>query len=459
MLIFRFRQNTMLKTEKQAAVSLALVYAFRMIGLFMILPVFSLYAADYAGATPVLIGLAIGIYGLTQGLFQLPFGFLSDRVGRKKMIVLGLLLFCAGSAMAAMADSIQQIIAGRALQGMGAIAAVVMALAADLSREEMRIRIMATIGMSIGLAFMVSMIMGPILAAQVGIAGIFWVTSALALLSIVIILFLTPTPEAQKFHRDTQLSVSDISRVVKNRELLRLDLGVFVLHMVLSATFVLFPLVLRDELKVAVADHWHTYLSVFVISIIIMLPMIIVAEKNRKMKPMFLLGIGLVILAEAGLYLLSGYVAMFIMLVLFFSGFNFLEASMPSLVAKISPADMKGTAMGLFSTGQFLGAFSGGLLGGVMLGYVDHRTAFGVLALLVALWWLVALFMQKPLAVTSKIVSLSDMDESSVDRFRQQVELMAGVQEVTVYPEDRVAYLKIDKKQFDDAAFEGLLSH
>ena len=449
----------MLKTEKQAAFSLALVYAFRMIGLFMILPVFSLYAADYAGATPVLIGLAIGIYGLTQGLFQLPFGFLSDRVGRKKMIVLGLLLFCAGSAMAAMADSIQQIIAGRALQGMGAIAAVVMALAADLSREEMRIRIMAVIGMSIGFAFMVSMILGPVLAAQYGISGIFWITSGLALFSIVIILFLTPTPQSQKFHRETQLSVGDISKVLANRELLRLDFGVFVLHMVLSATFVLFPLVLRDELKVSVGDHWHTYLAVFVISIIIMLPMIIVAEKNRKMKPMFLLGIALVVLAEAGLFMLSGYTAMFIMLVLFFTGFNFLEASMPSLVAKISPVDMKGTAMGLFSTGQFLGAFSGGLLGGVMLGYANHRSAFGELALLVGLWLLIAFFMKKPKAVASRIVSLSEMDEDSMLRFGRQVEQLSGVKEVTVYPEDQVAYLKIDKKQFDEAAFEGLLAH
>ncbi len=448
----------MLKTEKLAAISLALVYAFRMIGLFMILPVFSLYASDYAGATPLLIGLAIGIYGLTQGMFQLPFGFLSDRIGRKKMIVLGLLLFCTGSAVAAMADSIHQIIAGRALQGMGAIAAVVMALAADLSREEMRIRMMASIGMSIGLAFMVSMILGPVLAAEFGISGIFWMTALLAIISIVIILFLTPNPQQQKFHRDAQLSVADMIPVMKNRELLRLDFGVFVLHMVLSATFVIFPLVLRDELNVVVEQHWKTYLAVFLISILIMLPMIIVAEKNRKMKPMFLLGILLVIMAEAGMFLLDGYTALFAMLVLFFSGFNFLEASMPSLVAKISPADLKGTAMGLFSSAQFLGAFSGGLLGGAMLGYSEHRAAFAELAGVVAIWWLLAFFMKKPKAVTSRIVSLSDMDESAVEQFRLQASRIAGVQEVTVYPDDRVAYLKIDKKLFDDSAFNGLLA-
>ncbi len=446
----------MLKTEKQAAFSLALVYAFRMIGLFMILPVFSLYASDYSGATPVLIGLAIGVYGLSQGLFQLPFGFLSDRIGRKKMIIFGLLLFCAGSLVAAMADSIYQIIWGRALQGMGAIAAVVMALAADLSREEIRIRIMATIGMSIGIAFMISMILGPVLAASVGISGIFWITAILALLSIFIILFITPNPVQQKFHRDAQLSVVDISKILSNKELLRLDLGVFVLHMVLAATFVLFPLILRDQLQIEVLQHWKTYLSVFIISIVIMVPMIIVAEKKRKMKPMFLTGILVVALAEAGMYLFNGYVPMFIMLVLFFAGFNFLEASMPSLVAKISPADMKGTAMGLFSSAQFLGAFAGGLLGGLMLAYETQKTAFLQLTLLVVIWWLVAFFMKKPKAVTSRIVSLAEMDDDSITSFRQKVEQFAGVQEVTVYPEDKIAYMKIDKKIFDDAAFDGL---
>lgn len=449
----------MLKTEKRAAISLALVYAFRMIGLFMILPVFSLYATNYSGSTPLLIGLAIGVYGLSQGLFQLPFGFLSDRVGRKKMIILGLLLFCAGSAVAAMADTIYQIIFGRALQGMGAIAAVVMALAADLTREEMRIRIMAMIGMSIGVAFMFSMIMGPVLAASVGVSGIFWITAVLALLSIFIILFITPNPVRQKFHRDAQLSVGDISKVISDRELLRLDLGVFILHMILAATFVLFPLILRDQLEIEVLQHWKTYLSVFIISIFIMVPMIIVAEKKRKMKPMFLTGILVVGLAEVGLYLFNGYVPVFMMLVLFFAGFNFLEASMPSLVAKISPADMKGTAMGIFSSAQFLGAFAGGLLGGIMLTYDNRHLAFLQLSLLILVWWMVASFMKKPKSVSSRIVSLGELDEPSIINFRDKAGQLPGVQEVTVYPDDKVAYMKIDKKEFDDGALEVLMAN
>lgn len=447
----------MLKTEKRAALSLALIYAFRMIGLFMILPVFSLYASDYSDASPILIGLAIGIYGLTQGLFQLPFGFLSDRLGRKRMILLGLVLFCAGSVVAAMADSIYQIIFGRALQGMGAIAAVVMALAADLTREEVRIRIMAVIGMSIGFSFMLSMILGPVFASSYGISGIFWITAMLALLSIAIMLWVTPDPEQQGFHRDAQLSISDISRVAENKELLRLDFGVFVLHMVLAATFVIFPLVLRDQLQLPVDQHWKTYLPVFVLSVAIMVPMIITAEKKGKMKAMFLTGILVVTLAEVGLYLFQGHFMLFTMLVLFFAGFNFLEASLPSLVAKIAPADMKGTAMGLFSSAQFLGAFTGGLLGGWMLSYSNYQPAFLQLSIFLLAWWMVAFFMKNPKAVSSRIVSLMEMDETSVQNFRQQAEKLPGVQEITVYLEDRIAYMKIDKKVFTEDSLESLM--
>ena len=447
----------MLKTEKRAAVSLALIYAFRMIGLFMILPVFSLYAEQYQGATPLLIGLAIGVYGLTQGLFQLPFGFLSDRVGRKKMIVIGLLLFAAGSAVAATAETIQQVVAGRALQGMGAIAAVVMALAADLTREEVRVRVMASIGMSIGLAFMLSMIIGPVLASSIGMSGLFWVTGVLALSSIVVLLFLTPNPVQERFHRDAEVSVSDIPRVLANRELLRLDLGVFILHLTLAGTFVLFPLVLRDQLALPVARHWEVYLPVFVISIALMLPMIISAEKKARMKTMFLLGIALVLLSELGMSWFGNFWALFAMLVLFFVGFNFLEASMPSLVSKIAPADHKGTAMGLFSTAQFFGAFVGGTFGGSLLALGKPGLGFLLLAILPALWLMVAVFMPNPRPVSTRLVSLAGWDPQAMQGFAEQVRQLAGVREVAVFPEDEEAYLKVERDAYDEEGLKRLL--
>jgi MFS family permease len=450
--------SALLKTEKRAMLSLSLIYAFRMLGLFMILPVFSLYASQYAGATPLLVGLAIGIYGLTQALFQIPFGFLSDRFGRKKMIVSGLLLFVAGSVVAALANSIEGVIIGRGLQGMGAIAAVVMALAADLTREHIRIRIMAVIGMSIGVAFMLSMIIGPVLAASLGISGIFWITALLALASILMVLFLTPSPVEQSFHRDAQLSLGDISRVLANRELLRLDLGVFILHMTLAATFVIFPLVMRDQLQLAVGEHWKTYLPVFVLSIILMVPLIITAERKRRLKSMFLVGIGMVILAESGLYLFDQYWWMFVALVVFFGGFNFLEATLPSLVAKSAPPDMKGTAMGVFSASQFFGAFCGGLLGGSALAESNYQAAFLQVAWLPVIWFVVAMFMARPKSLVSRIVSLRDMDDSSLSAFSQDVRALPGVKEVAIYIEDRVAYLKVDKRDFDDQLLDRLIS-
>lgn len=447
----------MLETEKRAAFSLALVYALRMLGLFMILPVFSLHADDYSGATPVLIGLAIGIYGLTQGLFQLPFGFLSDRFGRKVVIVSGLLIFCAGSMVAAEAETITQVIAGRALQGLGAIAAAVMALAADLTREEVRIRIMAIIGMSIGASFMISMVIGPVIAAEFGLRLLFWMTAGLAILGILVIVFVTPNPARQEFHRDAQLSFQDIGRIIGDTELLKLGFGVFVLHLVLSATFVVFPLVLQQNLMVEESLHWRTYLPVFALSVVLLLPMVIVAEKLKKAQLMFLLAVMMLVLAEIGLARSDSYLTAFSMLVLFFGAFNFLEAVLPATVARIAPADMKGTAMGLFSSAQFIGAFVGGLLGGVLLATGNYASVFAWLAAILVIWLLVALTMKAPKYLASKIVSLKDLGSDELEHFVERASNIAGVHEVSVYELDRVAYLKVDKG-FDDTELQALLT-
>ena len=447
----------MLETEKRAAFSLALVYALRMLGLFMILPVFSLHANEYTGATPVLIGLAIGIYGLTQGLFQLPFGFLSDRFGRKAVIVTGLLIFCVGSIVAAEAESITEIIAGRALQGLGAIAAAVMALAADLTREEVRIRIMAIIGMSIGASFMISMVIGPVIAAEFGLRLLFWMTAGLAILGIMVIVFVTPKPPSQSFHRDAQLSIQDVGRIIGDIELLKLGFGVFVLHLVLAATFVVFPLVLQQSLMIEESLHWRTYLPVFALSVVLLLPMVIVAEKFRKSHAVFLVAVSMLVLAEIGLASSGSYVTAFVMLVLFFGAFNFLEAMLPATVTRIAPADMKGTAMGLFSSAQFLGAFAGGLLGGILLGAGDYATTFAWLAAILCGWFLVALTMKTPKYLKSKIVSLKELGPEEFDRFVAQASSIEGVHEVSVYEIDRVAYLKVEKG-FDDSELQALVA-
>ena len=288
--------------ERQAAISLALIYAFRMLGLFMILPVFALYAEDFPGATPLMMGIALGIYGLTQAILQIPFGMWSDRIGRKPVILIGLLIFAAGSLIAGNANSIEGIIVGRAIQGGGAIAAALMALAADLSREEHRTKMMALIGVSIGASFALSMVLGPTVNELIGISGIFYSTAVLALVGIGILFFFVPEPVHSHFHRDAEVETKSLLSVLKNKQLLRLDFGILTLHFVLMCVFLVLPLVLQNELAIVAKNHWHVYLPVFVASLILMVPFIILAERKQAMKAVF---VGAIFQPDRGCHYLS----------------------------------------------------------------------------------------------------------------------------------------------------------
>ncbi|MCW8956199.1 MAG: MFS transporter, partial [Gammaproteobacteria bacterium] len=294
--------------EKRSAYSLAMIYAVRMMGLFIILPVFAIYSTSLQGSTPMLAGIALGIYGLTQSVLQIPFGMLSDRFGRKPVITAGLLIFALGSVIAAMSDSIYGVILGRALQGSGAIAAALMALAADLSREEHRLKMMSFIGVSIGFAFAVSMVLGPVLNQIIGLSGLFYFTAVLALLAIIILYTLVPRPMKSYFHRDTQSVPTLFADVLADRQLLRLDFGIFALHMVLMASFMAIPLMLVQQAQFEAEQHWKLYLPVFLISVVLMVPFIIQAEKKRRMKQVFIGAIGTLMLAELALTVSGGSV-------------------------------------------------------------------------------------------------------------------------------------------------------
>lgn len=384
----------MTPSERRSAFGLAGIYGFRMLGLFLILPVFALYAENMPQATPVLIGLAIGVYGLTQAVLQIPFGLLSDKIGRKPIIIGGLLLFAIGSVIAATADSIWMIIVGRAIQGSGAIAAAIMALLADLTRDSVRTRAMATVGMTIGMSFTVALIAGPILNQWVAVPGIFWLTALLALGGIGILVFIVPTPEKSSVHGDAEPVPAMFGRVLRNPDLLRLDLGIFVLHLVLTALFLAIPLALRDA-GLAVERHSLLYLPVLVLSLAIMVPFIIRAEKHGRMKQVFLGAIALMVFAQVLLYLMidSLWGLAFSML-LFFIAFNLLEATLPSLVSKTAPSEIKGTAMGVYSTAQFSGAFFGGLAGGWVHQGFGLSAVFIMGGLLTASWLIAALGMR-----------------------------------------------------------------
>ncbi|MEZ5495681.1 MAG: MFS transporter [Gammaproteobacteria bacterium] len=368
--------------EKKAAVSVAILISLRMYGLFLIMPVFSVYAKEMPGTSPLLIGLALGIYGLTQALLQIPLGLASDFFGRKKVLTIGLLLFITGSIIAALADNIHLIILGRAIQGMGAIASTGMALIADVSRAEQRTKMMAMVGMSIGMAFILAFITGPILSAWFGLKGLFWITAILASLALIQLHLFIEEP-ANKVRKS--FSFKEMSHSLKDLKLVSLDTGVFVIHAVMTAVFVVLPLILVEKLDFPTAQHWKIYLPVLLVSILIFVPMIILHEKKKKYFTVISLAlIGLAISQLMFAVLAPAIFTISIILVFYFAFFNFLEASMPSLLSRIAGEKYRGAAMGAYSTSQFLGAFIGSwIAGGLMSG--GYNSVFIVTALLILL--------------------------------------------------------------------------
>ncbi|MCF6256265.1 MAG: MFS transporter [Gammaproteobacteria bacterium] len=445
----------MLPTERRAVFSLAGIYALRMMGLFMILPVFALYAETLEGYTPALIGLAIGIYGLTQAALQIPFGMASDHFGRKPVIILGLIIFAIGSVVAATADTMNGVIFGRALQGAGAIAAAVMALVADLTREEKRLGAMAIIGMSIGVAFAVSLVMGPLFSNWIGVDGIFWLTAVLALVAIAVLHFVVPNPVRSVLHRDAQTVPAQLKNVIRDPQLLRLNFGIMILHMMLTATFVVLPLALRDHAGLVAEQHWYIYLPVMVFAMLLMVPFIIIAEKKRRMKTVFTASV--LVLGIGQLIFMFGYnsiTSIVLGLFIFFTAFNVLEASLPSLVAKMVSPDNKGTAMGMYSSSQFLGAFFGGVLGGWLYGAMGFEAVFGLCAGMAAVWFLVAATMQSPRYLSSHLVRVGPISEERARHLVGEFTRVTGVAEAVVIAEDGVAYLKVDLHALDREALK-----
>ena len=453
-----FTSEQMTATERRAAFWLASVFSLRMLGLFMILPVFALYAEHLRGNTPALAGLAIGIYGFSQALFQIPFGFLSDHYGRKRMIYIGLLIFAAGSMVAALADSIHGVILGRALQGGGAVSAAVMALAADLTREEHRIKVMATIGVTIGLSFAASMILGPVLNSWIGVPGIFWLTGLFALLSIAVVRFRVPDPVSSRVHRDAEPVASQFGRVLLDGQLLRLNFGIFTLHLLLTATFVAVPLALRDA-GLPSNQHWEIYLLALLFSIVVMVPLIIVAEKYRQLKVVFVGAILTLAATEFGLLNLHDTVLeIAALLLVFFSAFNLLEATLPSLIAKMAPPDAKGTAMGIYSSSQFLGAFAGGAIGGWLRGLLGLKGVFAFTTFGAIAWLLVAWNMANPRYLSSYLLNVGDLDEVEAQLLASRLSEVQGVAEAVVVAAEGVAYLKVDRHVLDEIALRELVA-
>lgn len=429
-----------------------------MMGLFLLLPVMSIVGQDLSGATPLLVGFALGVYGLFQALLQIPFGLLSDRYGRKPLIYIGLTMLIIGSLVAAASDSIWGVIIGRALQGAGAISAAVIALAADLTRDDQRTKMMAVIGASIGLSFILSIMLGPLLMTSVGLSGIFIFIAVLGLAGLLLVRFLVPDPPAIELNRDVSVVVGELRRLLKHPQLLRLDIGILVLHFLITATFVCVPLGFVER-SIAPEDHWQVYLVACMLSLLIVVPLVGFGESRlgvRRVMTISIVGLALseflIGTVNDAWWLVVGS------LVVFFGFLNVLESMLPSLVSRIAPAASRGSAMGVYSTSQFFGAFLGGIFGGWVQGAFGLSVTHFLIGILCLGWLLVIRGMQEPQRLTSFRATLPVDVALQGGALEARISQLQGVAEVSLLEPERFIYLKINKKEFDENELHALLT-
>lgn len=436
---------------------IAALFSFRMLGLFLLIPVFTLYAADFKGATPALIGIALGGYGLSQGLLQMPFGLLSDKWGRKPIITLGLLLFIIGSFMGALTDSIYGMILARILQGTGAVGSVLIALLADLTPDEARTKAMAVIGMTIGLSFSLAMVISPALSHRYGLAGIFYLTAFLAIFGLLLLHGVIPDPVQERFHGDSETNPALLRSVITNTHLLHLNFGIFCQHFVLTSTFFVLPLILKYHIEQKqLTQTWPFYLGIMAIAFIVMIPFIVYGEKKHKTKLIFLGSVLCTVIAQCLLIFTNKHwVSLCLMMLLYFIGFNILEALLPSQISKQAKPNSKGTAMGVYSTAQFLGIFAGGTSAGFLYQWHQDRSIFIANTLLSVLWLLSSLPMKMKSTLTL-ILSYPDREQNS-EKLVAELLNLAGVKEVVIAKEESVIYLKINKELYHVGSAESLV--
>lgn len=439
----------MTPTELRATISLASIYGLRMLGMFLLLPIFAIYAEKLeGGSNHTLIGVALGAYGLMQVLLQLPYGMASDKYGRKKLIYIGLILFAIGSVLAAISTDIYMMIVGRTIQGAGAISAVVTALVADSTREEHRTKAMAMIGATIGLTFAISLVAAPILNQWIGVPGIFWMTGVLSVLAIAVVKYAVPDPTHSQFHSDAQASPGKIKDVLRDKQLLRLNFGTFCLHGAQMAMFIVVPFALKETSGMSENHHWQVYLPVLVASFVLMIPAIIYAEKQAKLKPVFIGAVALMLIAQIAFALnIHVFWGIVISLFMYFVAFNILEASLPSLISKMAPAASKGTAMGVHNTAQSFGMFLGAVLGGFFSEQMGFSAVFIFCAVLMFTWLLLTFGMKAPPSVKTKMYHLGDLTSLECQKLETSVKNIVGVVDVTLIAQEHNLIVKINNRQ------------
>lgn len=437
--------------ELRASIGLSAIFGLRMLGMFAILPVFAIYAEQLPGGNDLtLVGIAIGAYGLTQAILQIPFGWWSDRHGRRPVIYAGLVIFAAGSFVAAFGHHIYVVILGRVLQGAGAISAAVMAMAADLTRDEHRTKAMAMIGSTIGATFALSLIASPWLDRMIGVPGIFGLTGVLALGAMGVVYGVVPGASAEAHHHEPRHEAGEFWRVLKDPQLLRLNYGILALHAVLMALFITIPFSLRDA-GLELAHHWKVYLPALLGSFALMLPAILRAKKASQVRLVFIGSLALLLAAHIALPWLTGSAGLIaLFLLVFFTPFNVLEACLPSLVSRIAPPRARGTAIGVFSSVQFFGVFFGAAAGGFLYGRWGTTAVVIFNAVLLVMWVLLALGMKVPALLTTRVYTLPEFAGERAERFAMRLRTLPGVHEACVVAGERRAYLKVDSAGFDE---------
>jgi MFS family permease len=446
-------EQGMTPLEIRSSLSLASIYGLRMLGMFLILPIFAIYAEGLPGSPSAFqVGLALGAYGLTQALFQLPFGMLSDRYGRKNIIYIGLLLFALGSFVSGYSDDINIIILGRAIQGAGAISAAITALVADLTRDEHRTKAMAMIGATIGITFALSLVGAPVLNRLIGVPGIFMLTGFLSLSAILVVRFVVPTPLTFNTSKTLKEPAPSFKSILKNKELSRLNFGIFALHAAQMAMFIVVPIALASSGGIDVNQHWKVYLPVLLSSFVFMVPIIVLSEKFNKAKLVFISSIILMLIAQLMFgMLINVFWGLVASLFVYFVAFNVLEASLPSLISKIAPPSAKGTAIGVYNTCQSLGVFFGGLLGGFLADFGGSFSVFSFCAILMTLWVSFAFSMKAPPAIKTLMFMIQNKSllksPKQLTRVQQQLKKIQGVRDVLILLEEGKVMLKVNKHE------------